>query len=232
MGIVFGGLPDRLTTYLQQHFDLCSLVETGTLTGSNAVWASKHFKKVYSIELSKEHWASAQVNHSVHTNIEFLLGSSATVMTDLVARVDRPLFWLDAHWSGGDTAGVENECPLLEEIDVIARSRVQPKVILIDDARLFLTPPPPPHRWRHWPDLGAVVLALGRCGDMYITVKDDVIIAVPAGARADLVAFWRGQPRSATYPLQRWRRRLGNGLRRLGFPGQSEMPTAHRSDEA
>ena len=99
MGIVFGGLPDRLTMYLQQHFDLRSLVETGTLTGSNAVWASKHFKKVYSIELSEQHWASARANHSVHTNVEFLLGGSATVMAGLVPRVDRPLFWLDAHWS-------------------------------------------------------------------------------------------------------------------------------------
>jgi hypothetical protein len=231
VGIVFGGLPDKLTMYLQQHFDLRSLVETGTLTGSNAVWASKHFKKVYSIELSEQHWASARANHSVHTNIEFLLGSSATVMAGLVPRVDRPLFWLDAHWSGGDTAGVENECPLLEEIDMIARSGAEPKVILIDDARLFLTPPPPPHRWNHWPDLGAVVVALGRCGDMYITVKDDVIIAAPAAARADLVAFWRGQPWSTTYPLQRWRRRLGDRLRRRRFPGQSDMPRANRPEE-
>jgi len=191
MGIVFGGLPPELTLFLKLHFDLRSVVETGTFNGGNAVWASGHFEKVVSIELSELYWHQARTAHKDNSNIEFLLGESPTVLATVVSRVERPLFWLDAHWSGGDTAGVENECPLLDEIHVIARSHLQPKVILIDDARLFLSPPPPPHRWRDWPDIGTVTHALEKCGEMYISVKDDAIIAVPREARADLAKFWR-----------------------------------------
>ncbi|MBF0562066.1 MAG: hypothetical protein HQL37_08610 [Alphaproteobacteria bacterium] len=194
MGIVYNGLPETLTLFLQRRFGLRSLIETGTYVGNTAVWASQYFEKVYSIEKSEEYWLKAKDGHAARTNIEFLLGASPEVLARLVGRVDRPLFWLDAHWSGGDTAGSDNECPLLDEIAVIAESTLEPKVILIDDARMFLAPPPAPHRWSDWPDLGDVVRALEKCGDMYVAVKDDAIIAIPAAGRADLTAFWREQP--------------------------------------
>ena len=194
MGAVFGGLPEKLTLFLKQRFDLRSLVETGTLWGNNAVWAGQHFERVHSIDLSEIFWQAAKTNHVGQTNVEFLLGTSPSVLADIIGRVDRPMFWLDAHWSGGDTAGVDNECPLLDEIAVIAQSTIEPKVILIDDARFFMSAAPPPHRWSHWPDIGAIVRALEKCGDMHVAIVDDAIIAVPAEARADLAVFWRGQP--------------------------------------
>jgi len=91
------------------------------------------------------------------------------------------------------TAGKDAECPLLAELAVIAAAGIPDLVILIDDARFFLEPPPPPHNWQHWPDLASVMTVLRACSDLYVAMKDDVIVAIPASARRDMVEFWRGQ---------------------------------------
>jgi len=137
--------------------------------------------------------------------VNFVLGNSPEQLAALLPHLDRPLFWLDAHWSRRRTAGRDAECPLLEELAVIAAAGIPDLAILIDDARFFLEPPPSPHDWRQWPDFAAVMTALGACGDLYVAVKDDVILAVPASARADMVEFWRGQLRRQAWNLIRRR---------------------------
>jgi hypothetical protein len=126
-------------------------------------------------------------------NISFIHGNSPQELRTLSSGFDNPLFWLDAHWSGGTTAGENDECPLLAELDAIGEGKFAQPVIIIDDARLFLSPPPPPHKWEQWPDIGTVLAALERCGDFYVVIKDDAIIAVPASARSETVEFLRNQ---------------------------------------
>ncbi|MDR1514735.1 MAG: hypothetical protein LBS45_03495 [Synergistaceae bacterium] len=63
------------------------------------------------------------------------------VLKDVLDGKNSPmLFWLDAHWSGGDTAGENIQCPLLEELKIILDSNSS-HFILIDDARLILASP-------------------------------------------------------------------------------------------
>jgi hypothetical protein len=89
------------------------------------------------------------------------------------------LFWLDAHWSGGNTYGQSDTCPILDEIEIINRCKYD-SFILIDDARLFLSPPPTPHRIELWPDITAIIAALNSHDHhRYTLVFQDVIIAVP-----------------------------------------------------
>ena len=49
------------------------------------------------------------------------------------------LFYLDAHFSGGDTGGVDidNGCPVLRELKTISKRNVKGDVIFIDDMRLM-----------------------------------------------------------------------------------------------
>lgn len=47
------------------------------------------------------------------------------------------LFWLDGHYSGGDTACGVEDCPIVRELRIIAARNEPGDVILIDDARLF-----------------------------------------------------------------------------------------------
>lgn len=110
-----------------------------------------------------------------------LLGDSRVQLERVVAQLSGPaFFWLDAHWSGGAT--VEAECPLLVELAVI-NAASQAHAVLVDDARCFLAPSPRPHRVEQWPELPEVVAALAAGGRRYVTVIDDVLMAVPAELR-------------------------------------------------
>jgi hypothetical protein len=191
MGIVHFGVPEALALFLKQRLELRTFVETGTFGGRTAAWAARHFAAVYSIEASEKHWQAARTRYAALDNVTFALGDSPRQLAALMPRFDRPLFWLDAHWCGSDTAGGANECPLLEELAAIAAAGLPPPAILIDDARLFLQPPPAPARWEQWPDFAAVLAALRTCGELHVVVCDDVIVAVPAPLTAELADFLR-----------------------------------------
>jgi hypothetical protein len=194
MGLCQLGVPEALVLFLKQRLDLGTFVETGTFGGSTAAWAARHFPRVYSIEASEKHWREARARYSALDNVTFSLGHSPHQLAALMPQFDRPLFWLDAHWCGSDTAGSASECALLDELQAIAKANLKQPAILIDDARLFLRPPPAPHRWEQWPDFSAVLAALKTCGDVYVAVREDVIVAVPRALRADLTTFWRSLP--------------------------------------
>jgi FkbM family methyltransferase len=191
MGSVHFGVPEALILFLKHRFDLEDFVETGTFQGNSAVWASQHFKRVFTIEASEPLWQAARTRHAQFNNLHFMLGDSSEQLKGLLSSLSRPLFWLDAHWCGSITAGESRECPLLAELAAISAAQLEQYVIGIDDARFFLGPPPTGHKWNQWPDLSAVVSALKNCGGPYIAVKDDVIVAVPLAARGDLVDFLR-----------------------------------------
>jgi hypothetical protein len=61
---------------------------------------------------------------------------------------------------------------------------------LIDDARLFTSPPPRPHQIEDWPPIDQVIENI-KAGphDKYIVIIQDVILVVPRSAR-NLVAHW------------------------------------------
>jgi hypothetical protein len=78
-----------------------------------------------------------------------LKGDTRDYLELVLLNNDNILFWLDAHWSGGDTYGESDECPLIEGLRLIFSSRKN-YAILIDDARLFLAPLPKPHKLENW----------------------------------------------------------------------------------
>jgi hypothetical protein len=114
------------------------LIETGTFMG-DMVWAQKdYFKKIYSIELSKELHEKAAKRFKGKGHVQLLQGDSSDKLNEVVDQLSGPaLFWLDGHYSEGFTAKAEKLCPILEELTHIFKSR-QKHVILIDDARLFV----------------------------------------------------------------------------------------------
>ena len=99
------------------------------------------------------------------------------------------VFWLDGHWSGEKTYGQGDECPLLNEIESINRSPHE-HFVFIDDARLFMSPPPRPHLPDEWPTIVQVLDVLRAGGRTpYVVVFSDVIIACP-GAAKSLISEW------------------------------------------
>jgi hypothetical protein len=179
------GPPRELITHLKAEFRIDYFIETGTFYGKTSAWASNEFDTVKTVELSDELYSNVQEEYGHIGNIEFIKGKSQEKLSNIIQKLDSSaIFWLDAHYSGGGTAGENYECPLLEEIETIGKSNVN-EYIFIDDARLFCSPPPRPHSAEDWPTISDVMLKLNKeLGDRYyITITEDVIIAVPQSAK-------------------------------------------------
>src|SRR5437764_32289 len=90
-------------------------------------------------------WLSAVVTPAVHAaatealrdvaNVELVQGDSREVLAGLRDPGLATLYFLDGHWSGGETAGREAECPVLPELAAIAGGHPDDCVV-VDDARL------------------------------------------------------------------------------------------------
>ena len=196
------GPPEDLILALQQRLALGDFVESGTYRGDTAAWAAAHFARVTTIELSPAYCAAAQTRFRDQPGVRVLGGDSGAVLAAVIPALAGPaLFWLDAHWSGLDTAGRETECPLLAEIALINAAPLT-HTLLVDDARLFCAPPPRPHRAEQWPDLAATVSVLGAGGARHVVLCDDVFVAVPAGEREFLTA-WLQDEAAAVRPAGR-----------------------------
>lgn len=135
--------------------------ETGTFLGKGTRYLAENFSRVVTIELSEELHSEARASFAESANIECLLGNSAEVLARILPSypaTDAAFFFLDAHWSGDQSVDWANsrwkgyrqntahlgasskpsgpeQCPLLEELTVIAREWKGPAYILIDDTR-------------------------------------------------------------------------------------------------
>jgi hypothetical protein len=114
------------------------LVETGTYYGE-MVEAMKHtFDRIYSIELSEVLFERAKDRFKRAKNIKLICGDSGIELGSVVNDLDQPaLFWLDGHYSGGETARGDTSTPIFQELSHILGSPIRGHVIIIDDARCF-----------------------------------------------------------------------------------------------
>lgn len=182
MGAVTFSLDPRLLECLRACLPLTTFVETGTFKGDAVALVAPHVERVVTIEYSEPLWKEAVARFEGTANVELLLGDSPEVLARICPALrDTPtLFWLDAHWCVADnTAGDHSQCPLLEEIAAIGPLGPS-SVILIDDARLFLAPPPEPHDVTHWPSLDQILAALRGLSERHeVMVVNDVIAFYP-----------------------------------------------------
>jgi hypothetical protein len=194
MGAIRFGVPRELVLWLRDTFKVSVFVETGTNRAETAVWASANFERVFTIEANGPLHQRAIEAFGDRKNIQFLKGDSRTHIRSLLTPLTEPaIFWLDAHWCGEDTFGKTEECPVVGELELLNTSKVS-HIVLIDDARLFLAPPPPPHEASHWPDIATICGLLSRSNtNRYVVVHDDVIIGIPYVARPRFMEFIRGE---------------------------------------
>lgn len=183
MGKVFSGVPKKFARILRDAHELSDFIETGTLVGKTAIWAAGHFKRVYTVELDKQLWATmmlkVQKDPSIPKNIEFYYGDSPEFLEGILQRAGKSLIWLDAHWSRdlGYDRPVAGECPLLREIEVITGFSERDDVVLIDDARYFVHSPPRPHKADDWPDVAQIRSAFGAEWKVEVMQTIDVLLA-------------------------------------------------------
>lgn len=139
---ITGGLSENFLRYIQQFFQADALFETGTYQGVTTQRASPIFNKVYTVELSEKLFQESRKKLKDIRNIIQYQGASYKAIYSGAKNCaqESVIFWLDAHWSGANTAQGEKNTPVLEEIDAVAATRknkASDTVILIDDLRFF-----------------------------------------------------------------------------------------------
>lgn len=194
MGAVNFSLSPDLVEALSDALPLDVLVETGTFEGDTIAGMVTRFSEIHSVELSAHYVAKAKARFADDAHVHIAHGDSPGYLKQLVpALCSRGvLYYLDAHWCvASNTAGDKSQCPLLDEIGAISRLD-ETSVIVIDDARLFLAPPPAPHDISQWPSFDEIITALRRLSAGHeLMVVNDVIAFYPPAARDALNAFAR-----------------------------------------
>jgi FkbM family methyltransferase len=193
MGAIHFSLDPHLVQALKRSLPLVTFVETGTYRGDTTAAMSPHFEKVYTAELAEELFNKAKSRFEKTSNVDVIHGSSPEILSSLSGELANQsvLYWLDAHWCGGETDGRVYECPLIAEIGAIGSLNDQ-SVVLIDDARFFIAPPPAPHAVESWPMVAEVVQALAGLSDKHrLWIINDVFVFAPESAASDVVTYGR-----------------------------------------
>jgi hypothetical protein len=113
-------------------------VETGTYRGDMIDAQKQNFNDIYSIELSEKYFENAKKRFKSSKNIHLFLGDSGLIISNVLRKINESaIFWLDGHYSGGDTAKGELECPIYKELEAIFQTKHN-HLLIIDDARCFI----------------------------------------------------------------------------------------------
>jgi hypothetical protein len=202
MGYYENGIPKDLVLALQNSFNIENFVETGTYMGETTFWASRYFSNVFTIEIFAELSNAVASRPNCPKNIRFIVGDSGKSLHNIVPELKgRTLFWLDGHYSGPGTGGEGDfECPVLCEIE--AASQAVDSVILIDDARCFFGPPPPPLKPENWPTFHDIAkICFERLPHHHLTIHGDVILCIPNSMKTVCDSVWSASY-SSRYPTK------------------------------
>jgi len=126
---------------LLQKLRSCNLnvvIETGTFLGDTANFLAARGYSVITVEIEPRIAAWARARFDGFANVRVVEGDSGLLMTGLIADLDQPaLFYLDGHYSGGETGKGQHETPVVKEVEVILRDAPSGSFVIIDDARCF-----------------------------------------------------------------------------------------------
>jgi hypothetical protein len=163
---------------LRDKANITTFIETGTYKAETTQWAATEFNKVVTVEAHGEFYNRARKIFRDNKSVRCVFGDSLIELPEIIKRLRKPtMIWLDAHKCRFEDSLTASECPLLDELRAIKKTSVE-HLILIDDARMFIEPPPKPYDPAQWPDMNQIKAALP--SNYYVTVWHDAVIAVPS----------------------------------------------------
>lgn len=114
---------------LKGAFRIGCAIETGTCLGSTALWLCDHFQFAHTIEVEHKYRDIFIARAGRREGCTTYLGDSVKLLPEAIERATTfsargLLIWLDAHWS--------DHCPLLDELDAIAKAGVKPCILIHD----------------------------------------------------------------------------------------------------
>lgn len=116
-------------------------IETGTYLGETIFAIERYFDQLYTIEIKEEFYNNAARRYNGN-KIRFVLGDSSKKFLEILPTIKSPsIFFLDGHWSAGNTGRGEKDCPLYEELSAINTHFSNEAILILDDMRLCETGP-------------------------------------------------------------------------------------------
>lgn len=165
------------------NINLCeydTFIETGLLDGENiaSLYTKGHLKDIdiaYSIELDSSFIDKAYENFPFlkDSKIKLINGDSGLVLNTITKNHEdkRILFWLDAHYSGGNTSKSDEygECPIIAEMESIKNLKKKPTII-IDDLGCFQYGTP--FYYNNWPRIEEIIKIAKKYFEFELFISD------------------------------------------------------------
>jgi hypothetical protein len=151
-------------------------VETGTYLGSTTKKLQKMSARVISVEPQPEFYAYNLNKFRNASNVELHHGTSENVFPDLIPTLSGNLnFWLDGHFSGGNTFKGDSDTPILKELKLISQNldRFNDVTVFVDDVRCFAPYKP---EYRQYPEVDLLV-EWSNSNGLTWTIEHDIFIA-------------------------------------------------------
>lgn len=147
-------------------------IETGTYYGDTVAAVKDMYANVISIEVDETLYKKACQRFVSDKNVRIVQGDCVRELSTILTMLHEPaVFWLDGHYSGGETGKGEIEDPILISLNQIAAHPAQQHVIFIDDARTF-------DGREGRPDISDVFNEIKKIDSRYIIrVQNDIIVA-------------------------------------------------------
>jgi hypothetical protein len=189
-----GALSREFVLGLRDAFEARCFVETGTYLGDTLAQLSSDFDSLHSIELSHDYFTRASARFAGQPMIHLVNADSTSGLKSVLGGlpVERALFWLDAHYSGGDTAKGQSNTPVWSELEAILAHPQRSDIILIDDLRYFWQARP--GFLQHealvgYPSAGEIMQLLGGAARGYdCFTLSDALLAIPSNLRQQYTA--------------------------------------------
>ena len=185
MGKITWGLSEPLAAALQLSFGFAVGVETGTYDGQSTLLLHRLTGRVYTVESDPSLFRRAREALRRYPGIQVLHGDSTEVLPGILAQLAHgALFWLDAHWFPSVPDLNASQCPVLQELAILASwPGAHESCVLVDDAHMFSAPLETDYRESDWPTIDQVITACSFSASRVVQIVDDVVVSGPADLR-------------------------------------------------
>lgn len=128
-------------------------IESGSFMGETILSMESLFTNLHTVEIKKEFYERL-IGLYKGNKINFHLGESFEIFDVILPEINKnAIFFLDGHWSAGNTAKGKKDVPIYEELDVILEKFNNHAVIIIDDMRLCGKGPNKRNEICNWEDI-------------------------------------------------------------------------------